>query len=140
MWREEEHDDSCSCSSHLYLESSSSTEIITVPADHVPLEHSETDRPFLMERLLLAANRIGTVNMFRYVHMVQQDGGALGEGAAHYTDDTVYIQAPDTALDTDTDTAQYTDTDQTSDTLQTWDTDVAQTTDIQDIQDTQAKH
>ena len=74
MWREEEHDDSCSCSSHLYLESSSGTEIITVPADHVPLEHSEIDRTFLMERLLLAANRMGTANMFQYVHMVQQDG------------------------------------------------------------------
>ena len=78
MWREEEHDDSCSCSSHLYLESSSSTEIITVPADQVPLEHSEVDRTFLMERLLLTASRMETVNMFRYVHVVQQDGGALG--------------------------------------------------------------
>ena len=75
--------------------------------------------------------------MFRYVHVVQQDWGALGEGAVQYTDDTVYIKAPDTALDTDTNTAQFTDTDHPSDTLQAWDTDVAQTT---DIQDTQAKH
>ena len=82
---------------------------------------------------------MGTVDTFQYVHLVQQDGGALDGRAAYYTDDTVFIPTPDT----DTDTAQFTDTDQTSETLQTWDTDVAQTTDIldtQDIQDTQAKH
>ena len=88
---------------------------------------------FLMERLLSAVNRMGTVDTFQYVHLVQQDGGALGSVTVRYTDDTVQIQ--------DTDTAQ--DTDQTSQTLQTWDSDVAQTPDIQDTQDnqdTQAKH
>ena len=55
-WSEEEQENSSSsCSSYLYLESSNDTETITVPAEHVPLEHGEVDRTFLMERLLLAA-------------------------------------------------------------------------------------
>ena len=141
MWREEEHEDSCSCSSHLYLESSSSTEIITVPAERVLLELDEVDRTFLMERLSLSA--VGIENMLQYVQLDLHDGGAPGSRVVHWTDDIAYVSAPDTqdtAPDTDTDTAQVTDTDHTSDTQQAWDTDVAQTTDIQDTQDTQAKH
>ena len=142
MWREEEHEDSCSsCSSYLHLESSSNTEIITVPAELVPLEHGEVDRTFLMERLSLSA--YGMENMLHYVQLDLPDGGAPGSGVVHYIDDIAYISAPDTqhtASAPDTDTAQFTDTDQTSDTKQGWDTDVAQTTDIQDTQDTQAKH
>ena len=128
MWREEEQEDSCSsCSSNLYLESSN-TEIITVPAEHVPLEHSEVDRTFLMERLLLAAYRLDMENMLRYVQMAQQDGGALGSGAVQYTDDTVDIQAPDTQ-----DTVPNTDTDTDKDQ----DIDINQT---QDSHDTSARH
>ena len=130
LWREEEHEDSCSCSSHLYLESSSSTEIITVPADLVPLEPGIIDRTFLMERLLTGFNTMGTVDTLQYVHLVQRYGGALGSDTVQYADDTVRIH--------DTETAQSTD--QTSQTLQTWDSDVAQAPDIQDNQDTQAKH
>ena len=130
MWREEEHEDSCSsCSSYLYLESSSNTEIITVPAEPVPLEHNEVDRTFLMERLSLSA--YGMENMFSYVQLDTQDGGALGSGVVHYTDNTAYTSAPDTqdtVPATDTDTTQVTDTDQNLDTNQAWDTDVAQTT------------
>ena len=47
--REGEHEDSCSCSSHPHIVSSSSTEIITVPADLVPLEQGVVDGPFLIE-------------------------------------------------------------------------------------------
>ena len=42
-WREEEQEDSCSsCSSYLPLESSNDTEIITVPAEHVPATATDT--------------------------------------------------------------------------------------------------
>ena len=109
LWREEEHEDSCSCSSHPYLVSSSSTEIITVPADPVPLERGMIDKTFLMERLLAGFNTMGTVDPRQYVHLVQRDGGApdgsntdttLAPETApiQYTDDTVDIvdtQAPD---------------------------------------------
>ena len=129
MWREEEHEDSCSsCSSYLYLESSNDTEIITVPAEHVPLEHGEVDRTFLMERLLLEAYRMDMVSMLRNVQLVQQDGGALGSGAVQYTDDTVDTQAPDTQ-DTVPDTDTDTDKDQ--------DININQT---QDSHDTSARH
>ena len=129
MWREEEQEDSCSsCSSYLYLESSNDTEIITVPAEHVPLEHSEVDRMFLMERLLLAAYRLDMENMLRYVQVAQQDGGALGSGAVQYADDTVDTQAPDTQ-----DTVPNTDTDTDKDQ----DIDINQT---QDSHDTSARH
>ena len=59
MWREEEQEDSCSsCSSYLQLESSNDTEIITVPAEHVPRIPSEVDKTFLMERLMEAYRRV----------------------------------------------------------------------------------
>ena len=109
FWREEEHEDSCSCSSHPYLVSSSSTEIITVPADPVPLERGMIDKTFLMERLLAGFNTMGTVDPRQYVHLVQRDGGAPDgsntdttpapeTAPIQYTDDTVDIvdtQAPD---------------------------------------------
>ena len=109
LWREEEHEDSCSCSSHPYLVSSSSTEIITVPADPVPLERGMIDKTFLMERLLAGFNTMGTVDPRQYVHLVQRDGGAHDgsntdttpapeTAPIQYTDDTVDIvdtQAPD---------------------------------------------
>ena len=122
-------------SSPLYLVSTSRTEIITVPADPVPvpLERGMMEETFLMERLLSVFNTMGTVDTHQYVHLVQQYGGALGSDTVQYADDTVRIH--------DTETAQ--NTDQTSQTLQTWDSDVAQAPDIQDTQDnqdTQAKH
>ena len=121
LWREEEHEDSCSCSSHLYLVSSSSTEIITVPADPVPLELGVIDRTFLMERLLSAFSTMGTVNLQQYVNRLERIGGAPGSDTVRYTDDTVQTQNSDTDL--------------ASQTLQTQDSGVVQAQDIQDTQD-----
>ena len=129
IWREEEHEDSCSCSSHPYLVSSSSTEIITVPADPVPLELGVVDRTFLMERLLSAIQHNGTVNVQQYVNRMERIGGASGSdtdtdtdtAAVRYIDDTVQIQNSDTDL--------------ASQTLQTQDSGVVQAQDTQDTQD-----
>ena len=127
IWREEEHEDSCSCSSHPHLVSSSSTEIITVPADLVPLEQGVVDRTFLMERLLSAIQHMGTVNVQQYVNRMERIGGASGSdtdtdtAAVRYIDDTVQIQNSDTDL--------------ASQTLQTQDSGVVQAQDTQDTQD-----
>ena len=127
IWREEEHEDSCSCSSHPHLVSSSSTEIITVPADPVPLELGVVDRTFLMERLLSAIQHNGTVNVQQYVNRMERIGGASGSdtdtdtAAVRYIDDTVQIQNSDTDL--------------ASQTLQTQDSGVVQAQDTQDTQD-----
>ena len=120
LWREEEHEDSSSCSSHLYLVSSSSTEIITVPADPVPLELGVIDRTFLMERLLAAFSTMGTVNVQQYVNRMERIGGAPGS----YTDTVRYID--------DTVQTQNSDTDLASQTLQTQDSGVVQAQDTQD--------
>ena len=128
-WREEEHEDSCSCSSHPHLVSSSSTEIITVPADLVPLEQGVVDRTFLMERLLSAIQHNGTVNVQQYVNRMERIGGASGSdtdtdtdtAAVRYIDDTVQMQNSDTEL--------------ASQTLQTQDSGVVQAQDTQDTQD-----
>ena len=123
----ETHDDDI-CSSLLYLVSTSRTEIITVPADPVPtLESGRMRESFLMERLLLVFNTMGTADVQQYVNRMERIGGALGSDTVQYADDTVRIQ--------DTAQTQDTDTDHTSQTLQTWDSDVAQAPDIQDTQD-----
>ena len=86
LWREAEQEDSLS-DSELYLESSESSEIITLPVEHVP-HVQEADRTFLRERLLLAAYRLDMENMLRWVEAVQatqQDGGALGSVTIQYT-------------------------------------------------------
>ena len=156
LWREAEQDDSSSSmDSYLYLESSEDSEIITVPAEHVPRvpyivpeEHvpsvPEVDRTFLRERIILAAMRLDLEDMLRWVEgvqAIQQDGGALPQdgGALQHVDETVDTQDPDAvdtqALDTDTTPAprtapiQYTD-----DTVDIVDTRAP------DIQDTQATH
>ena len=126
----ETHDDDI-CSSLLYLVSTSRTEIITVPADPVPtLESGRMRESFLMERLLLVFNTMGTADVQQYVNRMERIGGApglFGSVTVQYADDTVQIQ--------DTAQTQDTDTDHTSQTLQTWDSDVAQAQDIQDTQD-----
>ena len=109
--------------------SSSSTEIITVPADLVPLEQGVVDRTFLMERLLSAIQHIGTVNVQQYVNRMERIGGASGSdtdtdtdtAAVWYIDDTVQMQNSDTEL--------------ASQTLQTQDSGVVQAQDTQDTQD-----
>ena len=115
-WREEEQEDSCSsCSSYLPLESSNDTEIITVPAEHVPGVPSDIERTFLMERLLESYRQA-----MEYIRRAQEDGGAPGS----VPQDTDTATATDTVpQDTDTDKAQDTDTTQT-----------------QDLHDTQAIH
>ena len=64
LWQEvEQEDSSSSIDSHLYLESSEDTEIITIGEDSVPGVPSEVDRLFLLERILgsyqLALERLG---------------------------------------------------------------------------------
>ena len=124
LWREAERDESSSSmDSYLYLESSEDSEIITVPAEHVPrrvpfiipeehvLDVPDVDRTFLRERITLAAMRLDLEDMLRWVEGVQalqQDGGALPQdgGALQHVDETVDTQDPDAvdtqALDTDT--------------------------------------
>ena len=114
---EEEHEDSCSSSLLPYLLSSSSTEIITVPADPVPLEQSMIDKTFLLERLLTSLNRMGIID----INPIQRYGGAAGPPTVQYTDDVVLVHDADT--------------DHTSQTLQTRDSEDAQTQDTQDTQD-----
>ena len=47
LWRDSEQDDSSSSmDSYLYLESSNDTDIVTVPAEHVPRVDSEFDQTF----------------------------------------------------------------------------------------------
>ena len=91
---------------------------------------------FLMERLLLVFNTMGTADVQQYVNRMERIGGAPGSldsVTVQYADDTVQIQ--DTAQTQDTAQIQDSDTDHTSQTLQTWDSDVAQAQDIQDTQD-----
>ena len=70
-WREEEQDACSSCSSHLPLESSDDTEIVTISEESVPGVPSKIERTFLLERLLesyrLAMERL---------RLGQEDGGA----------------------------------------------------------------
>ena len=88
LWREQEQDDSSSSmDSYLYLESSNNTEIITVPAEHVPRVHIEVEHTFQYERFLRAF-RIITATINRET----QDGGASDPHAVQYIDDTVVVQ------------------------------------------------
>ena len=156
LWRESEHDDSSSSmDSYLYLESSNDTEIVTVPAEHVPRVYSEVEQTFQQERFMRAF-RLVMADINREI----QDGGAPGSDTVQYADDTVQIQdtAPiqDTAQtqDTDTDTGtnagtdtaaaryiddtvqmQNSDTELASQTLQTQDSGIKQAQDTQDTQD-----
>ena len=130
LWREQEQDDSSSSmDSYLYLESSNDTEIITVPAEHVPRVYSEVEQTFQRERFLRAF-RIIIADIDRET----QDGGATDPIAVQYADDTVRVH--ETAQDStqDTDSTQIQDTD----SAQTQETDSDQTPDTaQDTPDTQ---
>ena len=118
LWRDSEQDDSSSSTdSYLYLESSNDTEIVTVPAEHVPRVYTEVDQTFPQERFMRAFV-LSTADINRET----QDGGAPGSDAVQYADDTVLIQ--DKAQTQDTTQIQDTDADHTSQTLQTWDSDV----------------
>ena len=88
LWREEEQDDSnSSMDSYLYLESSNDTEIITVPAEHVPRVYSEVEQTFQRERLQRTFRLLmDTINR------ETQDGGASDPHAVQYIDDTVVVQ------------------------------------------------
>ena len=115
--------------SYLYLESSNDTEIITVPAEHVPRVYSEVEQTFQRERFLRAF-RIIMADIDRET----QDGGATDPIAVQYADDTVRVH--ETAQDStqDTDSTQIQDTD----SAQTQETDSDQTPDTaQDTPDTQ---
>ena len=114
-WREVEQEDSCS---------SSDTEIITVPIEHV-LRAQEVERMFLRERLLLAVYRLDMENMLRWVEAVQaaqQDGGAHDGSNTDTTPNTDTAPAPETAP------IQYTD-----DTVDIVDTQAPDTQDTQAI-------
>ena len=116
LWREQEQDDSSSSmDSYLYLESSNDTEIITVPAEHVPRVYSEVEQTFQRERFLRAF-RIIMADIDRET----QDGGATDPIAVQYADDTVRVHetAQDSTQDTDSAQTQETDSDQTPDTAQ----------------------
>ena len=110
---EDEHEDSCSCISLQYLVSSSSTEIITVPADPVPLGQGSIDKTFLLERLLTGLARMGIID----INPIQRYGGAV-----QYADAVVLVH----------------DTQDTQDTPDTKDT--PDTQDTRDTQDTKDKH
>ena len=128
LWRESEQDDSSSSmDSYLYLESSNDTEIITVPAEHVPRVSIDIEQTFQHERFMRAF-RIIMADIDRET----QDGGAPGSNTVQYADDTVHVQ--ETAQTQIQDTTQTQDTD----TAQTQDTDTDQIPDTaQDTQDTQ---
>ena len=130
LWRESEQDDSSSSmDSYLYLESSNDTDIITVPAEHVPRVYSEVEQTFQRERFMRAF-RIIMADIDRET----QDGGAPDSIAVQYADDTVRVQETAQAPIQDTDTTQIQDTD----SAQTQDTDPDQTPDTaQDTPDTQ---
>ena len=133
LWRETEQDDSSSSmDSYLYLESSEDSEIITIPAEHIPRvpfiipeEHVPNipaeDRTFLRERIILAAMRLDLIDMLIWaegVQALQQDGGA-----PQHVEETV-----DTV-----ETVETVDTVETVETVETVDTDTTPAT-----QDTQA--
>ena len=123
LWREVEQEDSWSSSdSDLYLESSNDTEIITVPAEHVPHVQSEVEQAFLQERFMRAFRLV-----MADINRETQDGGAPDSVTVQYADDTV-----DTVQTQDTDTAPDTDT---ADTVSPADTDKDQDTDITQTQD-----
>ena len=123
LWREVEQEDSWSSSdSDLYLESSESSEIITVPAEHIPHVQSEVEQTFLQERFMRAFRLV-----MADINRETQDGGAPDSATVQYADDTV-----DTVQTQDTDTAPDTDT---ADTVSPADTDKDQDTDITQTQD-----
>ena len=118
LWQDSEQDDSSSSTdSYLYLGSSNDTEIVIVPAEHVPRVYTEVDQTFQQERFMRAFG-LSTADINREI----QDGGAPGSNAVQYADDTVLIQ--DKAQTQDTTQIQDTESDYTSQTLQTWDSDV----------------
>ena len=117
LWQEsrrisEQEDSDSSMDSHLFLESSEDTEIITISEDSVPGVPSEADRLFLLERIL------GTYQLAleERLRLDQEDGGASDPvpqdhqdddmtqdtqdgGAPPQVDETVDIQDPE-AVDT----------------------------------------
>ena len=109
--------------SYLYLESSNDTEIVTVPAEHVPRVYSEVEQTFQRERLQRTFRLLmDTINR------ETQDGGASDPHAVQYIDDTVVVQetvqnpTQDTEYtqiqDTSSARTQETNSDQTQDTTQ----------------------
>ena len=130
LWREQEQDDSSSSmDSYLYLESSNDTEIVTVPAEHVPRVYSEVEQTFQRERFLRAFRII-----MADINRETQDGGASNPIAVQYTDDTVMVHETVQDSTQDTDSTQIQDTN----SAQTQETDSDQTPDTaQDTKDTQ---
>ena len=132
LWREQEQDDSSSSmDSYLYLESSNDTEIVTVPAEHVPRVYSEVEQTFQRERFLRAF-RIIMANINRET----PDGGASNPHAVQYIDDTVVVQetVQDSIQDTESTQIQDTNSARTQETNSDQTQDTAQET--QDTQDT----
>ena len=117
LWQEaEQEDSSSSMDSHLYLESSEDTEIITIGEDSVPGVPSEIDRLFLLERILgtyqLALEHLRSYQLAleERLRLGQEDGGASDPvpqdhqdtqdgGAPQQVDETVDTQDPE-AVDT----------------------------------------
>ena len=138
LWQEsrrisEQEDSDSSMDSHLFLESSEDTEIITISEDSVPGVPSEADRLFLLERILgtyqLALEHLRSYQLAleERLRLDQEDGGASDPvpqdhqdddmtqdtqdgGAPPQVDETVDIQDPE-AVDT-----QALDADATPDT------------------------
>ena len=132
LWREQEQDDSSSSmDSYLYLESSNDTEIVTVPAEHVPRVYSEVEQTFQRERFLRAFRII-----MADINRETQDGGASNPHAVQYTDDTVVVHetVQDSMQDTDSTQIQDTNSAQTQETNSDQTQDTAQET--KDTQDT----
>ena len=119
LWREQEQDDSSSSKdSYLYLENSNDTEIVTVPAEHVPRVYSEVEQTFQRERLQRTFRLLmDTINR------ETQDGGASDPHAVQYIDDTVVVQE---TVQNPTQDTEYTQIQDTSST-QIQDTSLART-------------
>ena len=62
------------CDDRLF--SASRRPLVPGPADLVPLEQNVVDRTFLMERLLLGTQYMGTVNVQQYINRMERIGGA----------------------------------------------------------------
>ena len=61
------------CDDRLF--SASRRPLVPGPADLVPLEQNVVDRTFLMERLLLGTQYMGTVNVQQYINRMERIGG-----------------------------------------------------------------
>ena len=130
------------CDDRLF--SASRRALVPGPADLVPLEQNVVDRTFLMERLMLGTQYMGTVNAQQYINRIERNGGASGSDtdthtgsiAVQYADDIVRVHetAQDSIQDTDITQIQNTDSAQTQETDSDQTPDTAQ--DTPDTQDT----